>query len=59
MPALKTRNSLLNAPEYADRVNLIKKIKVGNGWRFAPVVPAPRAVSALYAKLAMPLFAGF
>jgi integrase/recombinase XerD len=39
MPALKTRSSLTNAPDYADRVNLIKKIKVGNSWRFAPVVP--------------------
>ena len=27
MPALKPRGTLLNAPEYADRVNLIKKIK--------------------------------
>ena len=39
MPTLKTRSSLLNAPDYADRVNLIKKIKVNNAWRFAPVVP--------------------
>jgi integrase/recombinase XerD len=39
MPALNTRNSLTNGPDYADRVNLIKKIKVGNAWRFAPVVP--------------------
>jgi integrase/recombinase XerD len=39
MPALKPRGSHLNAPDYADRVNLIKKIKVGNAWRFAPVVP--------------------
>ncbi|HKD60715.1 MAG TPA: site-specific integrase [Terracidiphilus sp.] len=38
MPSLKTRNSHLNSPEYADRVNLIKKIKLGNAWRFAPVV---------------------
>jgi hypothetical protein len=37
MPAPKPRNTPLNAPEYADRVNLIKKIKVT--WRFAPVVP--------------------
>jgi integrase/recombinase XerD len=41
MPTLKTRSSLLNAPDYADRVNLIKKIKVNNAWRFAPVVPEP------------------
>ena len=39
MPALNTRTSLTNGPDYADRVNLIKKIKVGNAWRFAPVVP--------------------
>lgn len=39
MPAPKPRNTPLNAPEYADRVNLIKKIKVGSAWRFAPVVP--------------------
>ena len=39
MPTLKRRGSLLNAPDYADRVNLIKKIKVDNAWRFAPVVP--------------------
>ena len=39
MPAPKPRNTALNAPEYADRVNLIKKIKVGSAWRFAPVVP--------------------
>jgi site-specific recombinase XerD len=39
MPALKPRKTLRNAPEYADRVNLIKKIKVDNRWRFAPVVP--------------------
>ena len=39
MPAPKPRSTLLNAPEYADRVNLIKKIKVENAWRFAPVVP--------------------
>lgn len=37
MPALPRKN----APEYADRVNLIKKIKVGGAWRFAPVVPEP------------------
>jgi integrase/recombinase XerD len=41
MPTSKTRGSLLNAPEYADRVNLIKKIKVDGSWRFAPVVPEP------------------
>lgn len=41
MPTSKTRGSLLNAPEYADRVNLIKKIKVTGSWRFAPVVPEP------------------
>ncbi len=39
MPALKPRNPHRNAPEYADRVNLIKKIKIGKEWRFAPVVP--------------------
>lgn len=37
MPALPHKN----APEYADRVNLIKKIKVEGAWRFAPVVPEP------------------
>ena len=37
----KSRASLLNAPEYADRVNLIKKVKVDGSWRFAPVVPEP------------------
>ena len=41
MPTSKTRGSLLNAPDYADRVNLIKKIKVDGTWRFAPVVPEP------------------
>jgi integrase len=41
MPTLKTRGALLNAPDYADRVNLIKKIKVDGSWRFAPVVPEP------------------
>jgi hypothetical protein len=35
LPALRHKN----APEYADRLNLIKKIKVGGAWRFAPVVP--------------------
>ena len=35
MPTPSPRGSLLNAPEYADRVNLIKKIKVGATWRFA------------------------
>ena len=39
MPTLKPLGTLLNAPDYADRVNLIKKIKTANGWRFAPVVP--------------------
>jgi integrase/recombinase XerD len=39
MPTLKPRSTSLNAPEYADRVNLIKKIKVESSWRFAPVVP--------------------
>ena len=39
MPRPKPRSTPLNAPEYADRVNLIKKIKVDNAWRFAPVVP--------------------
>jgi integrase/recombinase XerD len=41
MPTLKPHGSLLNAPDYADRVNLIKKIKVDNAWRFAPVVSEP------------------
>jgi integrase/recombinase XerD len=41
MPTLKPHGSLLNAPDYADRVNLIKKIKVDNSWRFAPVVSEP------------------
>jgi integrase len=35
MPAQAPKNS----PDYADRVNLIKKIKVNGAWRFAPVVP--------------------
>jgi integrase/recombinase XerD len=39
MPTLKPLGTLLNAPDYADRVNLIKKIKTAKGWRFAPVVP--------------------
>src|ERR1700690_3817002 len=39
MPALMPRNPHRNAPEYADRVNLIKKIKINKDWRFAPVVP--------------------
>ena len=34
MPALIRKN----APDYADRVNLIKKIKLDGRWRFAPVV---------------------
>jgi integrase/recombinase XerD len=38
MPALKTSNPHRNAPEYADRVNLLKKIKIGKEWRFAPVI---------------------
>ncbi len=38
MPALEPRGTLLNASDYVDRVNLIKKIKVGNIWRFALVV---------------------
>ena len=38
MPALMPRNPHRNAPEYADRVNLIKKIKIGKIWTFAPVV---------------------
>jgi len=40
MPTLRTGNSHphRNAPEYADRVNLLKKIKVGKEWRFVPVV---------------------
>jgi integrase len=37
MPALAHKN----APEYADRVNLLKKIKVGSVWRFAPAIPEP------------------
>jgi integrase/recombinase XerD len=39
MPAQKPHRTPLHAPEYADRVNLIKKIKIDNTWRFAPVVP--------------------
>ena len=39
MPTLKPLGALRNAPDYADRVNLIKKIKTAKGWRFAPVVP--------------------
>jgi integrase/recombinase XerD len=39
MPTPKPLGSLLNAPDYADRVNLIKKIKTSSGWRFASVVP--------------------
>jgi hypothetical protein len=35
MPALIRKN----APDYADRVNLIKKSKLDGSWRFAPVVP--------------------
>jgi integrase/recombinase XerD len=35
MPALIRKN----APDYADRANLIKKIKLDGNWRFAPVVP--------------------
>lgn len=35
MPAFPPRK----APAYADRVNLIKKIKIGRAWRFAPAVP--------------------
>jgi integrase/recombinase XerD len=27
------------SPQYAKRVNLLKKIKVGDAWRFAPAVP--------------------
>ncbi len=38
MPTLKPLGTLLNAPDYADRVNLIKKIKTAERWRFAPVV---------------------
>jgi hypothetical protein len=30
IPTLKPRSALLNAPDYADRVNLTKKIKVDN-----------------------------
>lgn len=39
MPAQTSSRSHINAPEYADRVNLIKKIKLGTIWTFAPVVP--------------------
>ena len=39
MPTPKPLGTLLNAPDYADRVNVIKKIKTADGWRFAPVVP--------------------
>jgi integrase len=35
MPAQAPKNS----PDYADRVNLLKKIKVNGAWRFAPVIP--------------------
>lgn len=28
MPALKPRGTLLNAPDYVDRIKLIKKMKV-------------------------------
>ena len=37
MPTLRPKNS----PEYANRVNLLKKIKIDGAWRFAPVVPEP------------------
>ena len=30
-----------NGPHYADRVNIVKKIKLQNQWRFAPVVFEP------------------
>ena len=30
-----------NSPHYADRVNIVKKIKLQNQWRFAPVVFEP------------------
>ena len=36
--APKSLGALLNSPDYAERVNLIKKIKTSKGWRFAPVV---------------------
>jgi len=39
MPAQKPHNIPLSTPDYADRVNVIKKIKIDNAWRFAPVVP--------------------
>jgi len=39
MPAPKPLGTLLNAPDYAERVNLIKKVKTAGGWRFASVVP--------------------
>jgi integrase/recombinase XerD len=39
MPTLKPLGTLLNAPDCVDRVNLIKKIKTADRWRFAPVVP--------------------
>ena len=39
MPTRKTTSSPQNAPQYAGRVNLLKKIKIGKEWRFAPVVP--------------------
>ena len=39
MPTPKPLGALLNAPDYADRVNLIKKIKTPTGWRLASVVP--------------------
>lgn len=39
MPAPKSRNPRRNAPEHADRVNLIKKIKIGKIWTFCPRRP--------------------
>jgi hypothetical protein len=44
MPAPKPRTTPLHAPDYADRVNLIKKIKIDNAWRFAPVVPESSSI---------------
>ena len=41
MPAHAPQSTHRHSPDYADRVNLIKKVKVGNAWRFATVVPEP------------------
>ena len=41
MPAPKPLGSLLNAPDYADRVNLIKKIKIANAGVLRPLFLKP------------------